>query len=303
MPSPESDELRAIYQSWTDRMTAAPDMDLPTMRNLFEEWHIPTAEPTGVSYEEADAGGVPALWCIPAGGAADRVLLYLHGGGFVVGSIATHRKIAGHLAKAVGVRVMVIDYRRAPEHPFPAQVEDAVTAYRWLLAQGVEPGHIATTGDSAGGNLAISLVLKVRDDGLPLPAAILPMSPWLDMEHLGKTLESNAATDALVSTEILQGMSGMFLGERGSPTDPLANPLHADLKGLPPMYIAVGGHETLQDNAERFTELARVAAVDVTLEVVPEMQHVFTFSAGRAPEADTTITAMAAWVRRRLGLT
>jgi len=303
MASSESDELRAIYQSWTDRMTASPDMDLPTMRNLFEEWHVPTAEPTGVSYEEADADGVPALWCIPAGAAADRVLLYLHGGGFVVGSIATHRKIAGHLAKAVGVRALVIDYRRAPEHPFPAQIEDAVTAYRWLLTQGIEPGHIATTGDSAGGNLAISLVVKVRDDGLPLPAAILPMSPWLDMEHLGKTLESNAATDALVSTEILQGMSGMFLGESGSPTHPLANPLHADLEGLPPMYIAVGGHETLQDNAERFTELARLAGVDVTLEVVPEMQHVFTFSAGRAPEADATITAMAVWVRPRLGLT
>jgi acetyl esterase/lipase len=283
-------------------MAAAPDMDVATLRDLFEEWHRPTAEPTGVTYEEVDAGGVPALWCLPVGAADDRVLLFTHGGGFVVGSTATHRKLAGHLAKAVGARALVLDYRLAPEHPFPAQLEDAVTAYRWLLTQGVEPGHIATTGDSAGGNLAISTVLKLRDDGDPLPAAILPMSPWLDMEHLGKTLESNSATDALVSREILQGMSGMFLGDGGDPTHPHANPLHSDPTGLPPMYTCAGSHETLQDNAERFHERARTAGVDSTLEIVPEMQHVFTFSAGRAPEADATIAAMAAWLRPRLGL-
>jgi acetyl esterase/lipase len=230
------------------------------------------------------------------------VLLFTHGGGFVVGSVATHRKLAGHLAKAVGCRALVLEYRLAPEHPFPAQLEDAVAAYRWLLGQGIEPGHIATTGDSAGGNLAISTVLKVRDDGDPLPAAILPMSPWLDMEHLGKTLESNADTDALVSRPVLEGMSGMFLGEGGDPTHPHANPLYADPTGLPPMYSCAGSHETLQDNAERFHEMARTAGVDATLEIVPEMQHVFTFSAGRGPEADATIAAMAAWVRPRLGL-
>jgi epsilon-lactone hydrolase len=302
MASTGSDELRTIYQSWADRMAAAPDMDVATLRDLFEEWHRPTAEPTGVTYEEVDAGGIPALWCIPLEAAADRVLLFTHGGGFVVGSIATHRKLAGHLAKAVGARALVLDYRLAPEHPFPAQLEDAVTAYRWLLGQGIEPGHIVTTGDSAGGNLAISTVLKLRDDGDPLPAAILPMSPWLDMEHLGKTLESNAHTDALVSRPVLEGMAGMFLGESGDPTHPLANPLYADPTGLPPMYSCAGGHETLQDNAERFHEKARTAGVDATLEIVPEMQHVYTFSAGRAPEADATIAAMAAWVRPRLGL-
>jgi epsilon-lactone hydrolase len=302
MASIESDELRTIYQSWSDRMAAAPDMDLATLRDLFEEWHRPTAEPTGVTYEEVDAGGVPALWCLPLGAADDRVLLFTHGGGFVVGSSATHRKLAGHLAKAVGARALVLDYRLAPEHPFPAQLEDAVAAYRWLVGQGIEPGHIVTTGDSAGGNLAISTVLKLRDDGDTLPAAILPMSPWLDMEHVGKTLESNAATDALVSKEIVQAMSGMFLGETGDPTHPHANPLHADPTGLPPIYMCAGSHETLQDNAERFHERARAAGVDSTLEISPEMQHVYTFSAGRGPEADATIAAMAAWVRPRIGL-
>ncbi|MCF7551497.1 alpha/beta hydrolase [Pseudonocardia sp. WMMC193] len=302
MASAESAELRTIYQSWSDRMAAAPDMDLPTLRDLFEEWHLPTAEPTGVTYEEVDAGGRPALWCLPLDAADDRVLLYLHGGGFVVGSIATHRKLAGHLAKAVGARALVLDYRLAPEHPFPAQVQDAVAAYRWLLAQGYAPEHIATAGDSAGGNLAISTVLALRAEGVPLPAAILPMSPWLDMEHVGKTLEANADTDALVQRSVVEAMSGMFLGEDGDRRDPLANPLHCDPTGLPPCYIAAGGHETLLDNAELFHEKARAAGVDATLEITPEMQHVHPFSAGRAPEADATIAAMAAWVRPRLGL-
>jgi monoterpene epsilon-lactone hydrolase len=225
-----------------------------------------------------------------------------HGGGFVVGSTASHRKLAGHLAKAVGARALVVEYRRAPEHPFPAQLDDAVTVYRWLLDQGIEPGHIATAGDSAGGNLAISTVLRLREEGLPLPAAILTFSPWLDMKHREKTLESNAGTDALVSRALLEGMSGMFLGGGGNPAHPLANPLYADLAGLPPTYLCAGGHETLLNDSERFHELARAAGADSTLEVVPGMQHVFTCGAGRMPEADAALTAMAAWVRPLLGL-
>lgn len=302
MASTESAYLRELYQSWAERMAADPEMDLPTLRNLFEEWHQPTVEPENVSYAEVDADGVPAVWCIPHGAAADRVVLYTHGGGFVVGSRHTHRKLAGHLATAIGCRALVIDYRRAPEHPFPAQLDDAVTVYRWLLGRGVPAGHIVTSGDSAGGNLAISLALKLRDDGDPLPAALLPMSPWLDMEHKGETLETNAGTDALVQRPILEGMSGMFLGPDGSPLDPLANPLHSDPAGLPPIFMNAGGAETLLDDARRFAESARRAGVDVTLDVVPEMQHVFPFLAGRAPEADRAIADMAAWVRPKLGL-
>src|SRR5262249_31700873 len=159
---------------WVARMAAAPDMDLPTMRSMFEEWHLPTAEPAGVHYEEVDAGGVPAIWCRPPGGADDRAIIWTHGGGYVVGSMHSHRKVAGQLAKAAGVPVLVLDYRRAPEHPHPAQVEDAVTAYRWLVgAQGIAPEHIATTGDSAGGGLCTSMVLALRDAGDPLPAAVM----------------------------------------------------------------------------------------------------------------------------------
>jgi epsilon-lactone hydrolase len=300
--SQESAYLAELYTSWVERMAAAPDMDLPTLRSLFEEWHLPTAEPEGVHYRQVDAGGVPAMWCTPDGAATDRAIIWAHGGGYVVGSMHSHRKVAGHLAKAAGVPVLVLDYRRAPEHPHPAQVDDAVAAYRWLLAdQGLAAEHIATTGDSAGGGLCTSMVLALRDAGDPLPAAIMPLSPFYDMEATGDSVTTNAAADALVQKDILLAMAGMFLGD-ASPRDPLANPLHADPAGLPPMLIQVGGAETLLDDSTRFAERATAAGVDCTVEVYPDMQHVFHFLAGRAPEADDAIAAMAAWVRPKLGL-
>lgn len=301
MVTVEAEAIKELYGGWGSRMIAQPEMDLPTMRDLFEEWHLLTREPEGVTYAEVDAGGVPAMWCTPIDGDADRVLVFTHGGGYVVGSMHTHRKLAGHLARAVGCRALVLDYRRAPEHPHPAQVEDAVAAYRWLLAQGIEPGNIATTGDSAGGGLCTSMVLKLRDLGEPLPAAIMPLSPFYDMEATGESLETRLEHDVLVKKEILLGMAGMFLGG-GSPTDPLANPLHADLTGLPPVFIQVGDHESLLSDSERFVEKAHSAGVDVKCEVVPEMQHVFHFMAGRCREADDAIQRLAAWVRPHLGL-
>ncbi|HEY2206279.1 MAG TPA: alpha/beta hydrolase [Pseudonocardia sp.] len=302
MASTESDALRDHFRSMTERMAAQPDMDLTTLRSMLEELHVRAAEPTGVTYEEVIAGGRPALWCIPVDGADDRAILYTHGGGFVSNTMDSHRKIAGHLARAAGCRALVLDYRLAPEHPFPAQLSDAVAAYRWLLDQGFEAGHLATAGDSAGGNLATSTVLKLRADGLPPPAAIVALSPWYDMECDGPTLESNAATDTFITRDVVRLMSTMFLGSAGSPTDPLANPLRSDPTGLPPVYLTCGSHETLQDNAERFADLARNAGVEVTLEVGEGMQHVYPFMAGRAPEADRTIDAIGRWLRPRLGL-
>lgn len=301
-PSSESEVLVSLYRGWVERLDAHPDMDLLTMRDMFEEWHLPTVEPTGVSYAEADAGGVPALWCIPDGCAADRVIIWTHGGGYVVGSMHSHRKVAGHLAKAAGVRALVLDYRRAPEHPHPAQVEDAIAAYRWLIgSEAIEPSHIATSGDSAGGGLCTSMVLALRDAGDALPAAVMPISPFYDMEATGESIEHNAHVDVLVHKEILLAMAGMFLSG-GSTTDPLANPLHADPTGLPPMLIQVGGSETLLDDSTRFAARATAAGVDCTVEVHPHMQHVFHFLAGRAPEADDAIASMAAWLRPKLGL-
>ncbi|MEE2031250.1 alpha/beta hydrolase [Rhodococcus chondri] len=297
-----TDTLRDLYESWAKRAAANPTMDLATMRDMYEESHLLATEPEGITYRNVDANGVSAMWVIPEGAPDDAAIIYTHGGGCSIMSMHSHRKLAGHLAKAAGVKVLNLDYRLAPEHPYPAQLDDAQAAYRWLLEQGIDPQRIATAGDSAGGNLATTLVLALRDAGEQTPAAIVGFSPWYDMEHKGRTLESNAATDALVQRPVVEMMAQMFLGENGSPTDPLTNPLYADPTGLPPMYLTAGGYETLQDNAERFADLARNAGVDVTLEITPGMQHVFPFMAGHSPEADAAITAAGNFLRRHLGL-
>jgi acetyl esterase/lipase len=301
-PSRESEVQRELFRAFGDRLTADPPLELHQIREMFEGFEALAAEPTEVCYEEVDAGGIPSIWCLPLGAASDRVMLFFHGGGFVTNTASSHRKMAGHLAKAAGVRGLVIDYRRAPEHHFPAQLEDAVTAYRWLLDQGIAAEHIFTCGDSAGGNLCTALPLKLRDLGLPLPGAIVAISPWYDMEAKGETLKTNAETDTLLRPGLGEGMTDMFLGEGVSKTEPLANPLHADMSGMPPMYLTAGSWEGLQDNADRMAARAEAAGVDATLDIVFGMQHVFTFQAGRAPEADQTIAAIGRWVRPRLGL-
>lgn len=300
MPSTESDALRSHFQSMSDRVAANPEMDLVTLRSMMEELADRASEPEDVIYSEVDTEGIRGIWCTPLDASRDHVVLYTHGGGFVGNSASSHRKLAGHLAKAVGARAFVLEYRRAPEHPFPAQLEDTLAAYRWLLGQGFEADSIATAGDSAGGNLAVGIALKLRELGEPLPAAIVAFSPWLDMEHLGKTLDTNAETDAFVNRSVVEMMSSMYLGESGSPTDPLANPLHADLTGMPPLFLTAGGAETLRDDAERLADRAHNAHIEVELTVVPEQQHVFPFMAGRAPEADDAIRAAADWARQKI---
>lgn len=289
--------LWSLYQDWSERMAADPEMSVPMLRSLFDDWHQATREPEDVTYREDELAGVPAIWCLPAGADDQQVLLYTHGGGFVVGSAASHRKVAGHVAKALGVTAVVLDYRLAPEHPFPAQLEDSTAAYGELLNRGYQPQNITTIGDSAGGNLAVATVLKLRDDGVPLPGGVIAFSPWLDMEHRGETLMTNEATDALVDKPLLEGMSAAFLGETASPTDPLANPLYADYTGFPRLHISAGSVETLVDNATRLAELARAAGVDVALSVVDGQQHVFPMLAGRAVEADDEIQRIAKWYR------
>ncbi|MCB1749294.1 MAG: alpha/beta hydrolase [Gammaproteobacteria bacterium] len=301
MASPQAEAIKELYAGWLAAMAAKPDMGLDEMRELFDHWGDITAEPGGVDYVEVDAGGVSAMWALPHGCAEDRVALCTHGGGYVTGSMYTHRKLFGHIAKAIGCQALILDYRRAPEHTHPAQVEDAVTAYAWLLDQGYKPEHICTTGDSAGGALSTSVLLGIKARGLPLPVAAMPMSPWYDPEGTGESLVRNADKDVLVKPEVLKGMAGTFLGKASS-KDPLANLLQADLAGLPPIYIQTGGDETLLDDSTRFAEKAKAAGIDVKLDVFPEMQHVFHFLAGRAPEADDAIRRMAAWVKPKLDL-
>jgi acetyl esterase/lipase len=265
-------------------------------------WEDLTAEPDGVEYVGTTVSGLPAMWLLPEERAHDRVLLCLHGGGFVSGSIATHRKLFGHLAKAVGVRGLVFAYHLAPGHTHPAQVDEALDVYRWLLERGVRPEHIAVTGDSCGGGLSMTLQLRAREKGLPLPAAAMPFSPWVDLEVTGDSYTTNRGRDAFFRAELVRELARTYLGPGGDVRDPSANPLHADLTGLPPVYIQAGGDEVLLDDARRLAEHARRAGVEVRLDVFPEMQHTFQMAAGRAPEADAAIAMMAEWVRPKLGL-
>jgi monoterpene epsilon-lactone hydrolase len=300
--SPQVEAAKDVLRAW--RAQAISAEAAPTLAEqrastaLFAEF---TGVPDGVTYEDVDAGGVPSQWTLPAGGADDRVVLYVHGGGYVVCSVASHSRLVGHIANAVGCRALSVDYRLAPEHPHPAAVTDSTTAYRWLLDQGFPPGHIAIAGDSAGGGLTVATLLKIRADGLPQPAAAVPISPWIDLEGTGETMDTHADLDLMCGRDGLKIMADHFLAGQDA-RDPLAAPLHADLAGLAPLYIQVGGHETLLSDSTRLAAHAAAAGVDVRLDVFPEMQHVFQLMAGRAPEADDAIARIGAWLRPRLGL-
>jgi acetyl esterase/lipase len=303
--APAPDALRQLYLSWGTELAARPDITIPEMRVLFDHWGDVTAEPRGIDYTEIDAGGVPALWITPHRAANAPVLLCIHGGGYIGGSMYSHRKMFGHFAKSVGCRALAIDYRLAPDHPHPAALDDCVVVYKWLLqVEGLSPEDIAFIGDSAGGALAITTMLRAREVGLPLPAASAPLSPWFDMRARGHSHDTNAHLDALVSRETIQQMATLAAGPDGNILDPLLNPLNTDqLQGLPPIFIQVSGAETLLDDSVLFTERARSAGVDVTIQIVPGMQHVFHFMAGAHLTADAAIAAVAEWLRARLSLT
>lgn len=300
MPSKESAVLRDRYKAFADRLAANPGVDVGGRHDPFDGISLLAAEPTDVTYEEVVAAGSSAIWANPAGCDTERVLVYFHGGGFISGSKESHRKVAAHLAKAAGCRGLIPDYRLAPEHTFPAQLEDALALYDWLLTQGYQPSKIAFAGESAGGNIATAAALALERDSRPLPGAVVAFSPWYDMEGTGETLDSNAATDAFFSREMLVNTAAMFLGDR-SPAEPLANPLYSDPAGLPPIFLTCSTHETLQDHAERFAALARRAGVDVTLQVAEGMQHFYQCMAGRAPEADASIAEAGKWLHEKLG--
>jgi acetyl esterase/lipase len=295
--SQESLFLRDLYQDWTNRMVADPSLSIANLRSMFDEWGQPALESENVTYKSDRVGGVEAIWALPVSSDESRVIIYTHGGGFAVGSADSHRKLAAHLAKALGATALVLNYRRAPEHPFPAQIEDAVAVYAALLEHGYQPRKISTAGDSAGGNLAVSSVLKMRELGLSLPGSIIAFSPWLDMALRGETLEGNAGTDVLVGRPILEAMVGMFLGGKTDPLDPIANPLENDFANFPPLYINAGGDEALLSDSRALHDKAKAQGVNVTLSIVPGMQHVFPALAGRAVEADEELKRIGAWYR------
>jgi len=246
--------------------------------------------------DTVDAGGVPAEWVSTPGVVEERVVYYLHGGGYVMGSISTHREMASRLSRAASARILLIDYRLAPGNPFPAAVEDSVCGYNWLLSIGVNPDRVAIAGESAGGGLTVATLVALRDAGEPLPSVAVPVSPWVDMEALGESMTTKADVDPMVSREEILMLAETYLGG-ADPRTPLAAPLYADLRGLPPLLIQVGTAERLLDDAIRLAERARSAGVHVVLEPWEDMIHMWHFFQ-MLPEGQQAIDRIGEFIRK-----
>jgi epsilon-lactone hydrolase len=291
------EQLQAIIQQLrTNPLLENPD--LAVVRAGFEEMGAMFPVPEDVRREPVSANGVKAEWVTAPGAANDRAILYLHGGGYVIGSINTHRALAASISRAAKARVLVIDYRLAPECPHPAAVEDATAAYRWIVKQGISPKRIAIAGDSAGGGLTISTLVALREAGDQLPAAGVCLSPWVDLEGIGESMTKCAELDPMVKKDGLVQLAALYLGGK-SPRTPLAAPLYADLSGLPPLLIQVGTWETLLDDASRIAERARKAGVDVTYEPWEGMIHVWQLFAPMLDEGKEAIEKIGKFVQSK----
>lgn len=298
MPSPQpTDLLGEIYAHWIDELAGVPEASTALLRLIFDDWQRATAEPEEVTYQSTSIGGVPGILAKPLDADPAQMLLLFHGGGFALGSSASHRKLGGHLAKAIGAHCFIADFRRAPEAKFPAQLDDGVAMFRALVAAGRRPADITPVGDSAGANLAISTTFRLLADDGPAPSRVITMSPWLNMENDGETIVTNDATDFLITREGLQGNIDRYIDGATLPTDPWANPLYQDYEGFPRLYICAGDIESLFDDSVRLHRLAQDAGVDVTFSVGEGMQHVYPFLAGNHPRADEEIRRIAAWYR------
>ena len=251
-------------------------------------------------YSRLNAGGVTSEWVTAESASDSRVVLYLHGGGYIIGSPRTHRPLMAELSQASKGRVLGLDYRLAPEHPFPAPVEDSVAAYRWLLSEGYDPARIAVAGDSAGGGLTVAMMVQARYLGLPMPGAAVCISPWVDMEGQGDSMETRAAADPMVGKESLMISAKTYLGG-SDPRAPLAAPLYADLRGLPPMLIQVGDAEVLLDDSTRLAGIAREAGVEVEMDVWDDMIHVWHLFAPILPEGKQAISQAGEFIKKHTG--
>ena len=276
------------------------ELSIEEQRAVFDRLTSQFQPAEDVRCERVDAGGVPGEWITTPEAAHERAIYYLHGGGYVMGSMNTHREMISRLSRAAGARALAIEYRLAPENPFPAAVEDSTAAYRWLLSTGVDPARLVIAGDSAGGGLTVATLVALRDAGAPLPAAAVCLSPWVDMEGLGESMTTRAEADPMIQRESLLQTAKAYLGDVHVRT-PLAAPLYADLRGLPPLLIQVGTAEMLLDDATRLAERAKSAGVDVALEVWDDMFHVWQFFAGMLPEGQQAIDRIGEFIRKHTG--
>jgi len=285
------ERIRSVYRSWNRGTSVA---------QMRSDWDAAFGGCTvAVACRLVSAGGVDGEWIVPADAPADKAILYFHGGGFRLGSVTSHRELIAQIGDISGCRVLAINYRLSPEHRFPAAVDDALAAYRYMLDQGLKPDSIAFAGDSAGGNLVLAAMLALRGRGEPLPVAGALMSPWTDLAATGASYESRAKADPIHQRAMILALAKNYLGEDGDPHNPLASPLYGDLGGLPSLLIQAGDRETVLDDSTMLADAARAAGVDVELEIWDGMIHVFQMFP-EIPQAREAIASIAKFLREHL---
>lgn len=287
-----------VVRAHLAKLPPSDSLTVAERRAQYERAEKVFPTPPEVKVERVSAPVAPAEWLRPPGAVAGRVVLYLHGGGYVIGSPRSHRHLAAAIAAAGQASALLLDYRLAPEHPYPAAVDDATAAYRWLLEQGVAPGHVVIGGDSAGGGLTVATLLALRDARLPLPAGGICISPWVDLTFSGASYRTRAAVDPIVKRPGIDEMARAYLGATAAQT-PLASPLFADLRGLPPLLIHVGSDEVLLDDAVQLADRAKTAGVDATLEVWDRMIHVWHWFLPMLDEAQGAVDGIGRFIQSR----
>jgi epsilon-lactone hydrolase len=296
MPSQESIQLIETMRSQPSALGAT----VPEMRAGMES--TARRADDDITVEETTAGGVPAKFFSAPGADTSRVLLYFHGGGYVIGSTTTHAWLTGALSRATGVRVLSLDYRMAPEDPYPAAVNDAVFAYQSLIESGYAPGNIIIGGDSAGGGLTAATLLALKDRGLPMPAAAVLLSPWTDLAITGASITERASRDPMIKERSGIERMASYYYAIVSPKEPLVSPLYGDLAGLPPLLIQVGTEEVLFNDSTRLHEKALAAGVDSTLEEWDGQVHVFQMMGWMVPEGQQAIDRIGEFAKKAFSL-
>ena len=297
MPTSEAfDKLYEVFK--THRLS--PELGLETLRNEYNNLAVSFPPLDESNFKAVDAGGVRAEWVDILESKSEAVLMYLHGGGYVMGTVEMYHDMTTRLAKAGKVRVLSVDYRLAPENKYPAALEDSVKVYKWLLSQGYRAEDIIIGGDSAGGGLTLATLLKIRSLGLKMPAAAVCISPWTDLALIGKSIDAKAEDDPILSRNLLKYFTDCYVGEEGDRCNPFVSPFYADLSGLPPLLIMVGEREILLDDAIIFSQKAEYYGVKTTMVVAQGMTHIWSFFAPVIPEGEQAINYIGKFINKRL---
>lgn len=303
-----NDELTRAMSGWADSLVnlvpvlsgSDETASMAQVRASYTTFQAQQKPPQGVRFEEVNMGGVPATLALPDAQNSDTVLVYLHGGAYIVGEPAGYRGIGGNYAKLLGARVYIPDYRLAPEHPFPAAIDDGLRAYEWLLEQGIPARKIAFAGESAGGAMVVSVMVAAKQKGLPLPAAGVAISPWANLEHTGASMTNREGLDPLNTKPLLDLLARTFLAG-ALPNHPLASPVFADVTGLPPILVQIGENELMLSDAIRLASHLAENRVRVNLEVWPQMPHAWHFFQSFLPEAEQALRESARFISETVG--